>query len=489
MTSLPARDPVSDHLLTQQPDPRRWQALALVCTAFFMTVLDGTIVTVALPSIKSSLHVSDNRLQWVLIAYSITFGGLLLLGGRAADLLGRRRMFMIGLTVFSAASLACGLANSISVLIAARAVQGVGAAIVSPAVLSIITTAFEEGPERNRALGIWGAIGGSGAAAGVLFGGILTKYAGWEWIFLVNVPIGALVLALTRPIVRESRISGMRGFDAGGAVTITSSLSLLVYAISDAPDVGWATGRTIWLLIASAVLFVAFLVVERRSPSPMVPFDIFRIRTVTGANVCGFFVGAVVFSNFFLLTLYVQQVLGYSALKTGLTFLATAGTVVAVAGISQALVTRVGPRPVMAVGLALITGGMLSYTQIPVEGSFLTHLLPGYLLVGVGMAFSFIPMSIAALAGVGPQQAGLASGLINSAQQIGGALGVAIAATVAFTHTKTLLASGHSPAQAATSGFALGFWVIAGISAVALVACLVLIRGTEHERQAAGATP
>jgi len=463
----------------QTPDPRRWQALALVCVAFFMTVLDGTIVTVALPSIKTSLSVSDTNLQWLLIAYSITFGGLLLLGGRAADLLGRRRLFMIGLTIFTAASLVCGLANTIGVLIAARALQGVGAAIVSPAVLSIITTTFEEGSERNKALGIWGAIGGSGAAAGVLLGGILTKYAGWEWIFFVNVPVGALLLALTRPIVRESRIQGLRGFDVGGAVTITSSLSLLVYAISKAPDVGWGTGRTIGLLIASAVLFVAFLVIETRSPSPMVSFDIFRIRTVTGANVCGFLLGAVVFSNFFLLTLYVQQVLGYSALKTGLTFLATAGMVVLVAGISQALVTRVGPRPVMAVGLALITGGMLWYTQIPVSGSFATHLLPGYLLVGVGMAFSFIPMSIAAVAGVEPQETGLASGLINAAQQIGGALGVAIAATVAFTHTKTLLASGHSSAQAATSGFALGFWVLAGISAISVVACLAFLGGRQ----------
>ena len=313
-------------------------------------------------------------------------------------------------------------------------------------------------------------MGASGAAAGVLFGGILTKYAGWEWIFFVNVPVGALVLALTRPVVRESRIPGLRGFDAGGAVTITSSLSLLVYAISKAPDVGWATGRTIGLLIASALLFVAFLVIETRSSSPLVSFDIFRIRNVTGANVCGFFLGAVVFSNFFLLTLYVQQVLGYSALKTGLTFLATAGTVIPAAGVSQALVTRVGPRPVMAVGLTLITGGMLWYTQIPVEGPFLTHLLPGYLLVGVGMGFSFVPMSIAALAGVAPQEAGLASGLINTSQQIGGALGVAIAATVAFTHTKTLLASGDSAASAATSGFALGFWVLAGIGAVSVVA-------------------
>jgi len=470
----------------RQPDPRRWQALTVVCVAFFMTVLDGTIVTVALPSIKNSLHVSDNTLQWVPIAYSITFGGLLLLGGRAADLLGRRRMFMIGVAIFSVASLACGLAGTIGVLIAARAVQGVGAAIVSPAVLSIITTTFAEGSERNKALGIWGAIGGSGAAAGVLLGGILTKYAGWEWIFFVNVPVGVVVFALTRPVVRESRIEGLRGFDAGGAVTITSSLSLLVYATSKAPDVGWATGRTIGLLVASAALFVAFLVIETRNPAPMVSFSIFRIRTVTGANVCGFFLGAVVFANFFLLTLYVQQVLGYSALKTGLTFLATAGTVVLLAGVSQSLVTRVGPRPVMAIGLALITGGMLWYTQIPVEGSFVTHLLPGYVLVGIGMAFSFIPMSIAALAGVEPRRAGLASGLINASQQIGGALGVAIAATVAFTHAKTLLASGHTAASAATGGFALAFWVLAGVSATSVVACILLVGGRASEPTATG---
>jgi len=465
--------------MDHEPDPHRWRALALVCVAFFMTVLDATIVTVALPSIKNALHVSDNSLQWVLIAYTITFGGLLLLGGRLADLLGRRRLFMIGVTIFSAASLVCGLANSIGVLIAARAVQGVGAAIVSPATLSIITTTFEEGSERNKALGIWGAMGGSGAAAGVLIGGILTRYAGWDWIVFVSVPVGALVLALTRPIVRESRIPGLRGFDAGGAVAITSSLLLLVYAISKAPDVGWGNGRTLGPLIASAALFVAFLVIETRSSSPMVSFDIFRIRSVTGANVCAFFLGAAVFSNFFLLTLYVQQVLGYSALKTGLTFLATAGVVVLLSGVSQALVTRVGPRAVMAAGLALITGGMLWYTQIPVEDSFFTHLLPGYLLVGAGMAFAFIPVSIAALAGVEPREAGLASGLVNATQQIGGALGVAIAATVAFTRTQTLLASGHSPAQAATSGFALGFWVIAGISAVSVVACLALVRGRE----------
>jgi len=264
-------------------------------------------------------------------------------------------------------------------------------------------------------------------------------------------------------------------------VTITSSLALLVYAISKAPQIGWSAARTIEELVGALVLFAAFLVIETRHRSPIVPFRIFRVRTVTGANVCGVFLGAVVFANFFLLTLYVQQVLHYNALKTGLTFLATAGTVIPVAGLSQALVTKIGVRPVLTIGLTLLTGGMVWYTQIPTHGSFATHLLPGYLLVGVGLAFSFIPMSIAALAGVEPQEAGLASGLINTSQQIGGALGVAIAASVAFTHTGTLLTSGHSPAQAQTSGFALGFWVLAGIGAAAVVACLALVRGRELE--------
>ena len=461
------------------PDPRRWQALALVCVAMFMTVLDVSIVNVALPSIKTSLHVAENDLQWVITAYTIAFGGLLLLGGRAADLLGRRRMFMIGIALFSVASLLCGLAGSIGVLIAARAVQGIGGAIISPATLSIITTTFDEGSERNKALGIWGAMAGSGAAAGVLLGGVLTKYAGWEWIFFVNVPVGALVLLLTRAVVRESRAEGMRGFDAIGAATITASLALLVYGISKAPNVGWGSGETIGFLVAAAVLLAAFVFVELRQSSPMFPFSIFRTRTVLGANVVGFLLGAVIFANFFLLTLYVQQVLHYSALKAGLTFLATAGTVIPFAGLSQALVTRFGPRPVLAAGLALITGAMLWYTQIPVDGSFVPDLLPGYLMMGVGMAFAFIPMSIAALAGVMPQQAGLASGLINTSQQIGGALGVAIASTVAFTHAKTLVRSGHDAASAQVGGFALGFWVLAAFAAVAVVAALVLVRDQE----------
>jgi EmrB/QacA subfamily drug resistance transporter len=470
------------------PDPRRWQALALVCVAFFMTVLDVSIVNVALPSIKTSLGVSDESLQWVLVAYAITFGGFLLLGGRAADLLGRRRMFMVGMVLFSAASLVCGLAGSIGVLVAARTVQGLGAAIISPATLSIITTTFEEGAERNKALGIWGAMGGSGAAAGVLFGGILTKYAGWEWIFFVNVPVGALVLALTRSVVRESRVTGLRGFDAAGAVTVTGGLALLVYAISKAPDVGWSSARTIGLLLGAALLLAAFVAIEARQASPMVPFSIFRTKTLAGANAAGFLLGAVVYANFFVLTLYVQQVLGYSALKTGLTFLATAGTVIPVAGASQALVTRIGVRPVLTVGLALITGAMLWYAQIPVHGRFGRDLLPAYLMMGIGMAFAFIPVSIAALAGVGPQEAGLASGLINTSQQIGGALGVAIASTVAFTHVRTLLASGHAQPVALTSGFSLAFWVLAGLGAASVLAAFGLVRSGEAAVEAEAAT-
>jgi EmrB/QacA subfamily drug resistance transporter len=456
--------------------------------AFFMTILDVSIVNVALPSIKTSLHVSDQSLQWVLVAYAITFGGFLLLGGRAADLLGRRRMFMIGLALFSAASLVCGLAGSIGVLIAARTVQGLGAAVISPATLSIITTTFEEGAERNKALGIWGAMGGSGAAAGVLFGGILTKYAGWEWIFFVNVPVGALVLALTRSVVRESRVAGLRGFDAAGAATVTGGLALLVYAISKAPDVGWSSTRTIGLLLGAAILLAAFAAIETRQASPIVPFGIFRTKTLAGANAAGFLLGAVIYANFFVLTLYVQQVLGYSALKTGLTFLATAGTVIPVAGASQALVTRIGVRPVLTFGLVLITGAMIWYAQIPVHGRFAANLLPAYLLMGVGMAFAFIPVSIAALAGVAPQEAGLASGLINTSQQIGGALGVAIASTVAFTHMRTLLASGHSQAAALTGGFSLALWVLAGLGAASVLAAFGLVRSGEAAIEAEEAT-
>src|SRR2546430_4837447 len=467
-------------------DPHRWRVLAVVATAFFMTILDVSIVNVALPSIGRDLDFSRENLQWVITAYAIAFGGFLLLGGRAADLLGRRRVFIVGVVVFTIASLVCGLAQSEAMLIASRAVQGLGGAIISPAALSIVMTSFEEGPERNKALGIWGALGGSGAAVGVLAGGVLTKYLGWEWIFFVNVPVGALVLALTPRIVPESRREGAeRSYDVLGAVLVSGGLALFVYSISRAPDVGWGSARTILLLVASGALLVGFLVNERRVRDPLMPFHIFRVRTVAGANVVGTLLGAVLFANFFLLTLYVQNVLGYSALKTGVTFVATAGTAVVAAGVAQALTTRFGPKPIIAIGLALLTAGMVWYSQIPVHGSFVSDLLPGYLMVGVGIAFAFVPVSIAALAGVVERAAGLASGLINTSQQIGGAVGTAVASTIFTTHIKSLRSEGKSALEALTGGYAWAFWGLAVIGVLALIAALTLIRREEMAETAA----
>src|SRR5213080_86325 len=439
-----------------------------------MTILDVSIVNVALPSIAKDLNFSQENLQWVITAYAIAFGGFLLLGGRAADLLGRRRVFMVGVALFSLASLVCGLANSEGVLIAARAVQGLGGAIISPAALSIVTTTFEEGAERNKALGIWGALGGSGAAVGVLLGGILTKYLGWEWIFFVNVPVGALVLALTRPIVPESKADlGHRRFDAIGAVSVTAGLALFVYAISKAPDVGWATGRTIGLIAVSVAILAGFVVWESRTTAPLVPFSIFRIRTLAAANVVGFMLGAVVYANFFILTLYVQGILRWSALETGITFLATAGTAVIWAGVAQFLVTKVGPRPVMTAGLAILALSVLGYTRLPVDGHYWPDLLPIYLVFAVGMVFGFVPVSIAAFIGVPGEQAGLASGLMNTSQQIGGAFGVAITATIFTSQAK----AGHFTPSAFTSGYHWAFVALFAFAVAGAVAAFVMLRG------------
>jgi EmrB/QacA subfamily drug resistance transporter len=461
------------------PDPNRWKALAIVCAAFFMTVLDVSIVNVALPSIGRALHFSEANLQWVITAYAITFGGFLLLGGRAADLLGRRRVFYVGVMLFTVASFLCGLAWSEGVLIGARALQGLGAAIISPAALSIITTSFDEGPERNKALGIWGAIGGSGAAVGVLAGGVLTKYLGWEWIFFVNVPVGALALLLAPRYVRESRSDRAQTQDIAGAITITAGLALLVYGVSEAPNHGWTSSWTIVRLAIAVALLIAFLVVESRAKDPLMPFRIFRVHTVAGANVAGLLLGAVVFSNFFLLTLYVQNVLQWSPLRTGLTFVATAGSAVLWAGLAQMLVTKIGPKKVMALGFVATIAGLLWYTQIPVHASYESDLLPGYLLIGFALPFSFIPVSIAALAGVEPHEAGLASGLINTAQQVGGAIGVAVTSSVLLTHSNTLLKQGTQFPDAWTSGTHWGFWVAVGIAVAGLVATLVLIQDKE----------
>ena len=458
-------------------DPLRWKALTIVCAAFFMTVLDVSIVNVALPSIERSLHFSRENIQWVVTAYAITFGGFLLLGGRAADVIGRRIVFLVGVAVFTVASFCCGLAWSEGVLIGARAVQGLGAAIISPAALSIIMTTFEEGPERNKALGIWGAIGGGGAAVGVLAGGLLTKYLGWEWIFFVNVPVGVIAFSLAPRFVRESRAERDSTHDIPGAIAVTSGLALLVYAVSEAPNHGWGSGWTIERLVAAAVLLVAFVLIESRAKDPIMPFSIFRIRTVAGANVAGLLLGGVVFSNFFILTLYVQQVLGYSALKTGVTFVATAGSAVVFAGLAQALVTKIGAKTVMTVGFVAMIAGLAWYTQIPVHASFASDLLPGYLLVGFGLPFTFIPVSIAALAGIAHHEAGLASGLINTAQQIGGAIGVAVTSSISLSHFNHLVAGGTPFPQAFTSGSQWAFWVATGVAVAGLVATLVLVRG------------
>ena len=461
-------------------DPHRWRILAVVAAAFFMTILDVSIVNVALPSIGKDLEFSRENLQWVITAYAIAFGGFLLLGGRAADLLGRRRVFAVGVAIFTLASLVCGLSQSEGMLIAARAVQGFGAAIISPAALSIVMTSFEEGADRNKALGIWGALGGSGAAVGVLAGGILTKYLGWEWIVFVNVPVGAAVLLLTPRIVPESRREGAEAhYDALGAVLVSGGLALLVYTISRAPDVGWGTARTILLLVASVALLVAFLVNERRIDDPLLPFSIFRVRTLAGANVVGLLLGAVIFANFFLLTLYVQNVLGYSALKAGVTFVATAGTAVLAAGAAQALTTKFGPKPIIVIGLLLLTGAMIWYAQIPVDGKYASDLLPGYLMVGVGIAFAYVPVSIAALAGVVEREAGLASGLINTSQQIGGAIGVAVASTVFTSRFNTLVHGGKALPNALTGGYGAAFWALAVFAVAAVIAALTLIRREE----------
>ncbi|HEX5449555.1 MAG TPA: MFS transporter [Gaiellaceae bacterium] len=459
-------------------DPLRWKALTIVCAAFFMTILDVSIVNVALPSIGKSLHFSRDNLQWVITAYAITFGGFLLLAGRLADLFGRRRVFLAGVVIFTVASLVCGLAWSEGVLIVSRAVQGVGAAVITPSALSIVMTTFEEGAERNKALGIWGALGGGGAAVGVLAGGLLTKYLGWEWIFFVNVPVGVLAFLAAPRFVRESKSERETSQDFGGAVSVTGGLALLVYAVSEAPNYGWTSGRTIGVLVAAAILIASFLVIETRAKDPLMPFRIFRIHTVAGANMIGAFLGVVTFANFFLLTLYVQQVLGYSALKTGITFAATAGTAVLWAGLAQGLTTKLGVKPVLTAGFIAMIAGNVYYTQVPTHGSFWGALLPGYLLIGFALPFTFIPISIAALAGVDHDEAGLASGLINTAQQVGGAIGVAICSSVSLSRFNHLVPT-RGFASAFTSGTHVGFWVLVGVSAAALVAGLVFISREE----------
>jgi EmrB/QacA subfamily drug resistance transporter len=475
----------------QQYEQRRWVALALLASAMFVVVLDASIVNVALPTIGESLSFSDGNLSWVVNAYVLTFGGFLLLGGRLADLLGRRRVFMGGLILFALASLAGGFANSEPALIAARAVQGLGAAILSPAALSIVTTTFRDGAERNKALGVWGAVAGAGGAAGVLLGGVLTEYLGWEWVLWVNVPIGIAAAALAPSLVAESRSeSTTRAFDFAGAVSVTAALSMLVYGLVEAPDAGWGSGQTIGLLAGSAALLAAFVAIERRSAAPLVPFSIFRLRTLTGANVVAILTGASLFSMFFFISLYMQQVLGYSAIKAGLSYLPLAVTIIIAAGVASQLVTRIGFKPVLATGMFLVAGGLLWFGQVSPDGAYVSDILGPSLLAAAGLGFAFVPQTIAAMSGVAEHEAGLASGLINTSQQIGGAIGLAVLSTVAFTQINDAAATaGGAPSPSVlTDGFADAFTVGAGIALIGALATLVLIRGRDSRAHVALST-
>ena len=467
----------------------RWRAFALLAVSFFMTIIDLTIVNVSLPTIGRDLHFSATSLQWVVTAYALTFGGFMLLGGRAADLLGRRRILMAGLAVFTGASLVAGLSTSEASLIAARAVQGIGAAVMLPAALSIVMNMFAEGAERNKALGIWGGLGAGGATVGVIAGGLLTRYAGWQYIFYLNVPIGLVALALAPRMVPESRLATTRRrFDALGALTGTGGLVLLVDAISQAPQYGWGATRTIAVLAASTALLVAFLVTESRVKDPLLPLSIFRLRTLAGANAAGLLLGGSFFAFIFVGTLYMQQVLHYSALQTGLAWLAASLTSIALAGLSQLLVTRIGSKVVMAIGMTLIGAGVLWATQVPVHGHFVGNLAGPFVVAGAGTAFAFIPISIAALAGVSEHQAGLASGLLNTSQQLGGALGIAIASSVAVSHTNALLHAGSTAPAALTGGFQSAFWVLGAIALLALPAIFALVRRDEQSDAVAKTT-
>lgn len=477
----------------QAAERRKWFALALLASTQFVIILDAAIVNVAIPSIGRDLQFSEEDLTWIPNAYALTFGGFLLLGGRMADLLGRRRLFMIGLVLFSVASLLGGLSTTETQLIAARALQGLGAALIAPAALSMVTNTFAEGAERNKALGVWGAVSGSGGAAGVLLGGILTEYAGWEWVLWVNVPIGIVAAILApRLLVESRRDSDLRHFDALGAITVTAGLSLLVFALVDTINEGWGSTQTLTLLAISAALIATFVFIELRSRDPLMPFAIFRLRTLTGANIVGLLVGAALFAMFFFLSRYMQEVLGYSALKAGLSYLPLALAIIASAGMASVLVTKLGFKRVLIAGLLLVTLALLWFGQVPVNGSYVSDLLGPMVVAAIGLGLAFVPVTIAAVSGVSKDESGLASGLINTSQQIGGALGLAVLGTIASSKTTDLIATAQgAPAAvpaALTEGFQLAFMTGAGFAVIGIVATLLLVR-SEDSRAVVGASP
>jgi EmrB/QacA subfamily drug resistance transporter len=460
--------------------------LALIVTAQFMVILDVAIVNVALPSIKSDLGFSSTGLQWVITAYAIVFGGTLLLGGRLADLLGRRRMFVAGLALFAGSSLLSGIAWSSSSLVGFRALQGLGGALLAPAALSLLMTTFAEGRERNRALGIYGAASGSGAAAGVLLGGVITSYLGWSWIFFINVPVAAAAIALTPFLLRDSRADlPHRHFDLAGASTVTSGLMLLVYALTRATSDGWSSPVTLGLLGGAAALIAAFIWIESRSHAPLLPLRMFRLRSLSAANATMALIGAVTFSEFFVLTLYVQDVLHYSAVQSGVAFVAFALAVVVMSNVAQVLVGRVGIRTTLMTGLTLATISLGLLTRVPVDGHYFSDLLVPFVLGGAGLGMSFVPVTIASLTGVQRADAGVASGLVNTSRQIGGAVGLAAISTIAASATSAY-ANAHglaltSPA-ATVHGFQTSFIVLGSLLVAGIVIAGVFLRPVRESR-------
>jgi EmrB/QacA subfamily drug resistance transporter len=456
---------------------RRWSALALIVTAQFMVILDVAIVNVALPSIKTDLGFSQTSLQWVVSAYAIFFGGTLLLGGRLADLFGRRRLFIGGLLLFAASSLLCGIAWSESSLIGFRALQGLGGALLAPAALSLLMTSFAEGRDRNLALGIYGAASGSGAAAGVLLGGVLTSYLSWSWIFFINVPVGVAAAAIAPVLLRESRPDlGHRHFDVAGAATVTGGLMLLVYSLTRATSDGWGSPTTLALLGGAAALIASFVLVELRSPWPLLPLRIFRLPTVAGANIAMAIVGAVAFSEFFLLTLYLQDVLHYSAVQSGAAFAAFALAVVVVSNLAQAVVARIGVRATLTIGLLMSAVSVAALARLPVDGHYFWDIFPAFVLGGAGMGLSFVPVTIASLAGVDRSDAGVASGLVNTSRQIGGAIGIAAASAVAATSASRFSGAPAGSVQALDHGYQTALYTLVGLLLVGAFVTLTLVR-------------
>ena len=458
--------------------PHLRATLLLSCLAQFMVILDVSVVNVALPAIRGGLHFSEVDLQWVVNAYTVTFAGFLLLGGRAADLLGRRRVFVSGLVLFALASLAGGIADSQALLIAARAVQGLGAAVIAPASLSILTTTFAEGPARNRAVGIWGAMGGAGGAAGVLLGGVLTEIS-WRWILFINVPIGLLAaIAATRMIAESRRESAERRFDLGGALAATIGLSLLVLGVVRTDQTGWGSAETLGVIAAGVALLAGFVAIEGRlAQNPLMPLRIWSSRTLTAANVVVLLVGGATFGMWFFVSLYLQQVQDYSPIRTGLAFLPMTLCIVIGSTIASRAVARVGAKALLVAGMALLTIGLGWFTQLPVHGDYLGAMLVPSLLVALGIGFAFVPAAISAVAGVKPQEAGLASGLVNTSRMFGGALGLAVLAALATARTNHDLHAGATQHAALTGGFHLAFVIGAAMSLVgALVATFGLPR-------------